>query len=239
MGDDLLGTPDAEGRLRAFSKVAVQVNRYVARTVDAVIVKSAEMAEVVKPVKAHIIPNGVDLQTFRPLDPQEARTALGWAAGKRYILFPSRPADPNKGFPLARAAVAHASAQVDEPLELVALWGVAPDRVALFMNACDVMVLTSYHEGSPNVVKEAMACNLPIVSVPVGDVPERLAGIAGCRICPRDPAPLGAALLHLLRDRPRTTGRCALQAMGLGQDAVARKILAIYEDVLARKYRPR
>jgi glycosyltransferase involved in cell wall biosynthesis len=97
------------------------------------------------------------------------------------------------------------------------------------------MVLASYHEGSPNVVKEAMACNLPIVSVPVGDVPERLAGIAGCAICPRDPAALGDALLQVLRDGKRTTGRCALQAAGLDQDAVARKILAIYEDVLARK----
>jgi glycosyltransferase involved in cell wall biosynthesis len=126
-----------------------------------------------------------------------------------------------------------------EPLELVPLWGVAPDRVALFMNACDVMVLTSYVEGSPNVVKEAMACNLPIVSVPVGDVPERLAGVAGCVIYPRDPAALGDALLHVLRDGRRTTGRCVLQAMGLGQDMVARKILAIYEDVLARKRRSR
>jgi glycosyltransferase involved in cell wall biosynthesis len=89
------------------------------------------------------------------------------------------------------------------------------------------------------VVKEAMACNLPIVSVPVGDVPERLAGIAGCAICPRDPAVLGDALLQVLRDGRRTTGRCVLQAMALDQDTVARKILAIYEDVLARKRRSR
>src|SRR5205085_3572256 len=152
---------------------------------------------------------------------------------------PGCPDLPRKGFALANAAVAHASAQMGEPLELVSLWGVAPDRVALFMNACDVMVLTSYVEGSPNVVKEAMACNLPIVSVPVGDVPERLAGVAGCMICPHDPVALGDALLQVLRDGRRTTGRCALQAMGLDQDAVARKILAIYEDVLARKHRSR
>jgi glycosyltransferase involved in cell wall biosynthesis len=239
MGEDLLGTPDADGHLGVLSKVAVQVNRYVARTMDAVIVKSAEMAEVVRPVRAHIIPNGVDLRAFRPLNPREARTVLGWTAGKRYILFPGYPAEPRKGFPLAKAAVAHASARMGEPLELVPLGDVAPDRVALFMNACDVMTLTSYHEGSPNVVKEAMACNLPIVSVPVGDVPERLAGVAGCAICPRDPAALGAALVHVLRDGRRTTGRCALQAAGLDQDTVARKILAIYDDVLACKCRSR
>ena len=82
-----------------------------------------------------------------------------------------------------------------------------------------------------------MACNLPIVSVPVGDVAERLAGVAGCAIRPRDPAALGAALVQALRDGRRTTGRGVLQAMGLDQDTVARKILAIYEDVLARHHR--
>ncbi len=238
MGDDLLGTPDAEGRLRPLSKALVQVNRYVARTVDAVIVKSAEMAEVVRPVKAHIIPNGVDLQTFRPLDPHEARSELGWMEGKRHILFPGNPDLPRKGFALAQAMVAHAAARMGEPLELVPLWGVAADRVALVMNACDAMVLTSYVEGSPNVVKEAMACNLPIVSVTVGDVPERLAGVAGCAICPRDPAALDNALVQVLRDGRRTTGRCILQAQGLDLDSVARKILAIYEDVLAGRCRP-
>jgi hypothetical protein len=73
----------------------------------------------------------------------------------------------------------------------------------------------------------------------VGDVPERLAGVAGCAIRPRDPAALAAALVQVLRDGRRTTGRCVLQAAGLGQDTVACQIVAIYEDVLARKCRSR
>lgn len=237
MGDDLLGTPDWQGRLVPLSRAVVQINRYMARTVDAVIVKSAEMAEVVKPVETHTIPNGIDLRAFQPMDPAEARAALGWTAGKRYVLFPGRPDLPRKGFSLAKDAVAHASARMDEPVEIVPLWGVPPERVALFMNACHVMLLASYVEGSPNVVKEAMACNLPIVSVPVGDVPERLAGVAACVVCPRDPVALGAAVVRVLKDGQRATGRRALQATGLDQDAVARRILAIYEDVLARKRR--
>lgn len=235
MGDDLLGTPGADGRLRTLSKVYVQVNRRMARTVDAVIVKSDEMAAVVKPIQAHVIANGVDLDIFHPINPCQARARLGWQEGKRYILFPGCPDNPRKGFTLATASVKHASARMDMPLELIPLWGITPDHVPLFMNACHVMLLTSYVEGSPNVVKEAMACNLPIVSVPVGDVPERLANVAGCAVCPRDPVALGDALVHVLKDERRTIGRHILEVEGLDQATVARKILAIYEDVLARR----
>jgi glycosyltransferase involved in cell wall biosynthesis len=232
MGDDLLGTPDYEGRVSTLSKLVVHIDRWVARAVDAVIVKSAEMARIVSPVRAHVIPNGVDLNVFRPLDTRDARERIGLAAGTRYVLFPGRPEDPHKGFALAQDVIRQTARHTGAPIELVPLRGVAHDQVPLYMNACDAMVLTSFAEGSPNVVKEAMACNLPIVSVPVGDVPELLAGVTGCAICPRDSAALGRALAHVVSEGRRTEGRSALERKGLDQGSVARRIMTVYRDVL-------
>jgi glycosyltransferase involved in cell wall biosynthesis len=235
MGDDLLGTPDAKGHLEPLSRLVVQVDRWLARVVDAVIVKSAEMARVVEPVQAHVLPNGVDLQLFRPMDLHEARALLGWPEGKRYILFPGRPDIPRKGFPLAQAVVIHASKQICEPLALVPLERVAPNQVPLYMNACDAMVMTSFIEGSPNAVKEAMACNLPIVSVPVGDVPELLDGLEGHAICPRDAEALAEAMVSMLANRQRVDGRAVLKRKGLDLEGVARQLVRIYTDVLTQQ----
>lgn len=235
MGDDLLGTPDENGRVEPISKFIVQVDRWFARMVDSVIVKSAEMASVVKPIKAHIVPNGVDLEAFRPMDPGRAKNLLGWPKDKRYILFPGNPDNPRKGFPLAQSAVLKAAALMGQTLELVPLREVAADKVPLYMNACEAMVMTSFIEGSPNVVKEAMACNLPVVSVPVGDVPELLDGVSGYTVCPRDAQMLAEALKNTLTNQPSTKGRTALKCKGLDLESVAQKLVTIYNDVLARK----
>ena len=235
MGDDLLGTPDAEGRLEPLSKLAVQVDRWLARTVDTGIVKSVEMAKVVAPVEAHVVPNGVDLQLFRPMDPYDARALLGWPEGKRYILFAGNPDNPRKGFALARATVITASKQMSQPLTLVPLKQVAPDDVPLYMNACDAMVMTSFIEGSPNVVKEAMACNLPVVSVPVGDVPELVDGVEGYTICPRDAEVLAEALVSTLAGGESVGGRAALMREGLDLESVARRLMELYDNVLTHR----
>jgi glycosyltransferase involved in cell wall biosynthesis len=234
MGDDLLGTPDVAGRASVISKIIVQLDRWFAHTTDAVIVKSAEMAKIVAPVQSYIIPNGVDLETFQPMSSSGARGQLGLDDHKQYILFPGRPTEPRKGFALAQAVVAKASPLLTAPLELLTLWGVAPDRVPAYMNACNAMLLTSFWEGSPNVVKEAMACNTPIVSVTVGDVPELLADVAGCVVCPRDVDVLANALVHVLNTASRTDGRLALERKGLDLRSTAQKIKAVYQDVLRR-----
>jgi glycosyltransferase involved in cell wall biosynthesis len=236
MGDDLLGTPDATGRTSLFSRVVVQMNRLFARTADAVIVKSPEMAQIVAPVKAHVIPNGVDLHIFQPMKPAAARRELGWTEDRRYVLFPGSPNIPRKNYPLAQAAVTQATKHTPKPIELVVLWGVPPERVPLYMNACDALLMTSFIEGSPNVVKEAMGCNLPVVSVPVGDVPEQLAGLhTGGTIRPREASVLGEALAATFTAEQRSNGREALLHKGLDMESVAMKIRRIYEDVLSKR----
>jgi glycosyltransferase involved in cell wall biosynthesis len=149
-------------------------------------------------------------------------------------LFPGNPASKRKGFALAQRAIRAAQALFGQRLELVALWGIAPQHVPRTMNACDAMLMTSWLEGSPNVVKEALACNLPVVSVPVGDVADLLRGLEGYAVCRRDPTAIGQALVHILARARRGDGRSALRRRRLDLDSVALRIIGLYDQILAR-----
>ena len=235
MGTDVLGSPTSSGRLTLGSRLIVQINRMVARTVDAVIVKSPEMARVLSPVHSSVISNGVDLDALYSTSTHEAKATLGWSEDRYYVLFSNCPERVGKNFPLAQASVAYAARYSQKPVELVSLCNVPHAQVPIYMNASDVMVFTSLSEGSPNVIKEAMACNLPIVSVNVGDVPEMLAGVELSVVCPHDPVALGKQLVHILADGRRTNGREIIQQRGLDVQSVAERIVRIYEDVLRRR----
>jgi glycosyltransferase involved in cell wall biosynthesis len=237
MGSDLLGVADASGRITASSRLVVEIDRRLARFVDAAIVKSRQMAQVLHPVVAHVIPNGVDLDAFQPIDRAAARGSLGWQDGKRCVLFPGNPALPNKGFPLAQAAVSVAASALGEPVEIIPLTGIAPRQVPLFLSACDAMLLASYTEGSPNAVKEAMACNLPVIAVPVGDVAELLSGVESCAVCPRDPQVLGSELARVLQTANRSNGHETIKARGLDLSSVAHRVAEVYDDVIQRGIR--
>jgi glycosyltransferase involved in cell wall biosynthesis len=233
MGSDLLGEIGANGRVGAFSRWMIQRNRRLAQLVDAVIVKSQEMADIVSPAVAEVIPNGVDIQRFRPLPREEARRRLGWTTGGPCVLFPGNPADPRKGYALAEAVVELANQKLQQPIELIKLWKVAPSMVPLFMNACNAMLMVSLWEGSPNVVKEAMACNVPILAAPVGDVASLLKDVRECRVLPRDPELLADALVDAIaRDQP-SSGREAIQQQGLDLESVADRVMAVYRRVLS------
>jgi glycosyltransferase involved in cell wall biosynthesis len=232
MGSDLLGIPDRTGNLTAFSRLMVYSHRQLARLVSVVIVKSEQMARVVAPVPAHVIPNGVDLAAFRPIDARAARAELGWSDDRYYVLFPGSPDLPRKNFALAQESVRRSSAHLGCPIELVPLRGLAHHQVALYMAASHALLMTSLLEGSPNAVKEAMACNLPVVSVPVGDVPSLLSGVDNSVVCPRDPQAIAHGLADILTGDGRSNGRDALQRKALDAESVARQIIAIYRDAV-------
>jgi teichuronic acid biosynthesis glycosyltransferase TuaC len=104
---------------------------------------------------------------------------------------------------------------------------VQPHQVPLYLNAADVLLCASRAEGSPNIVKEALACNLPIVASPVGDVPERLQGVFPSKVVAREPEAMADALIEILSLKQRSNGR--ERVMQVAQDA--RKVLEVYRRV--------
>jgi glycosyltransferase involved in cell wall biosynthesis len=232
MGDDLLGTRNKSGKIKPLSKVPAYINKKIAGFVDGVIVKTPEMAQAIAPVKAHVVPNGVDIELFRPMPIAKARQKLNWDNDSHYVLFPGNPALPVKCFPLAQAGIEHASRILDAPINLIPLQGIKPEDVPIYMNACSAMVMVSHSEGSPNVVKEAMACNLPITSVPVGDTVEQLKSVDGYALVERDPQQIGAAIATIIRGKVVAKGRDAILKRGLDLTSVAYRIKTIYHETL-------
>lgn len=232
LGSDLVGFAGSDGRHSAVSRRSHRaLARFVARRSQACIVKSRQM-QLDLGLSAHVVPNGVDVERFAPLDDPgrtRLRTELGFDPGTRYVLFAGDPRRALKRFPLAQAAVAMAGSRCAFPLTLLPLAGHDHADVVRYMQACDALLLTSTSEGSPNVVKEAMAVNLAVVSVDVGDTRERLHGVSGCRVAATDDAAtIGAALADLLASPEPRGGRQAI--MPLRIEAVAARIMAIYAD---------
>jgi teichuronic acid biosynthesis glycosyltransferase TuaC len=183
--------------------------------------------------RAGILPSGVDAGVFRPRPRDEARAELGWDAAERVVLFNGSNRSPGKRLDLAEAASAAAARRLPG-VRLEVLSGSVPaGRIATYMNAADCLLMTSDHEGSPNVVKEALACDLPVVSVDVGDVRERVAGVTPGAVVERDPERLGEALVEVLRAPRRSDGRGAIEAVRT--ERIAEQILAAYRRVARRR----
>lgn len=231
-GSDLLGiVSDTSGRYTGIGRIGTAASRLVAKHADAVVVVSEHMKASLPPsVEADVIPSGLDLSLFHPMPQKEARARLGLPPDAPLVLFAARPDQARKRHGLAAKAVELARASV--PAQLVVAWGVPHEQMPLYMNAADVMIFTSMQEGSPNVVKEALACGLPVVSVPVGDVAERLRGLDGCVLCEDErPETLAAALVEVLRRRPRVDA--SRMVAELDEHRQTERLIEIYRRVLA------
>ncbi len=233
-GDDLLGTP-APGhptRMTRQSRALATAFAQVARVAAATITKSRQM-ELRLPRSArrrnHVIPNGVDLDAFAPIDRAVARSRLGWDPDQRVALFVGNPGIERKNHALAEAACELAARQCSG-LRLQVAKGVPPDEIPVWMSAADALLHPSWSEGSPNAVKEAMACELPIVATPVGDVPERLSGIPGCYVVPPDRRAFADALLEAMTHKPCRAARTAVAELSI--ERVAEQVKGVYKSVL-------
>jgi glycosyltransferase involved in cell wall biosynthesis len=183
---------------------------------------------------ALVVPTGVDMDLFRPQPKQRCRDLLGWHRTEPIVLFNAGWDPLTKGLDIVRAAVKVAEQRIG-PLRLVVTRSnVAPDQMPLYLNAADCLVLASFREGSPNIIKEALACNLPIVSVDVGDVPERLRGVHPSRIVAREPYQIGCALAEILSLGQRSNGREAVQECSETQ--IAAIIATVYRSAATTKH---
>lgn len=185
---------------------------------------------------AAIIPCAVDTERFRPRDQAEARAELGWDAAAPYVVFPGSRRVPIKRADLFDAVVEEARRELPE-LRAAALDGLPRDEVALTLAAAGVTVMTSDDEGSPIVVRESLACATPVVSVPVGDVPEVISDLPGCAICERDPSALAQALLRAIGAGRSPDLR--KRAVETSRPQVARSIIDVYERTLAGRIKSR
>jgi teichuronic acid biosynthesis glycosyltransferase TuaC len=228
-GDDLLGTLAPDGKPLGSSLIRSALIRRHARFLTGTITKSAQMEQVLpKAVRSdnEVLPNGVDTSVFAPMDRREAREQLGWDPDERVVLFAAtRPSDPNKRLGLAEAACRLAERQLGS-IRLHVAGNTHPAEMPVLMNAADCLMLTSAVEGSPNVVKEALMCDLPVVSTAVGDVETLLSNVSPSHVCESDPERLAEALVECLAAPRRSNGR---EASGhLSTEATTARLLGIY-----------
>ncbi|MFA9416689.1 glycosyltransferase [Natrinema sp. HArc-T2] len=202
------------------------ISRLSARLCDEVVVMSEEMRTTLG-IDCRVIPDGVDLERFTPKPQAQAKRRVGWDdTDAADVLFPYPPAREVKNHPRAERIVTVVGNLLERPVRLRTVHGVAHDAVADYMNAADALLLTSDSEGSPNSVKEALACNCPVVATDVGDVQERLAGVEPSHVASSDEELLRGLIDVLERDE-RSNGREAAREVSI--DRTADRMLAVYE----------
>ena len=174
-----------------------------------------------------IIPCGVNLDLFYPVEKKRARESLNWDFNSIYFLFSGSFDNSIKNYPLASEAVS-----LFGDCELIELNGFSREKVNLLMNACDCLLLTSYREGSPMVIKEALACGCPIISVDVGDVAMQLKDVTGCYIARRDAVDIAEKLALVIKENKKTNGRDIIMQNGLDNETITGCIYDIYRSFL-------
>jgi teichuronic acid biosynthesis glycosyltransferase TuaC len=177
---------------------------------------------------AALVPSAVDTERFRPRPRTEARRLLRWEENGVYVLLPGSRRNAIKNSALFDASLEALPAGLD--VRRIALEGFSRDEVALVMNAVDVTLMTSLSEGSPVAVRESLACQTPVVAVPVGDVPELLRGLPGCTVCEREPKALAHGVMRAL-DAGRSPA-LRERAEEFSRERAARKVLDVYEQAL-------
>ena len=231
-GSDILGEVGPDGRYTRAGWFKVMLSKALGFVVSERII----VAELLRTRlwSATLIPMGVDMDLFRPRPRLEACQALGLDPAKKFVLFVANPGNRRKRFDIAEAAVRILAAD-DPGVELLPVFKATHDQVPLYMNASNVLILTSDHEASPCVVKEALASNLPVVSVDCGDVRERLAGIEGCYLCERDPEDVATRLRQALYSDKPTNSREHVAAISL--ENTAQLTIQVFEKALRRSGR--
>lgn len=233
MGSDVLGEFIRTDQTSLRSKVVVALGWFVQLFADRIIAKSRNIhSKLLMKKKAVIIPNGVDMDVFCPEPKEHSKARLGLDIAKSHVLVLANPGHPWKNVPLAQEALK----MIHDPrIELLIPFPLEPSQVAIYLNAADVLVHPSFMEGSSNVLKEAMACNCPVVATAVGDAAWLLGNTEGCRLSGFDVEEMTVRIkeaLGFVERHNRTNGRARIESLGLTLGQTALKIKEIYKEVL-------
>ncbi len=221
---------DINGNLHWFSQFAIKHadwNIFVSQPLMAKAGVKNQDTDSKNDLNCSVIPCGVDTTLFHYINKQEARKQLGWSVHEKYILFSKAFHVHVKNYPLAKAAVD----KLDNAT-LVELYGYSREEVVLLMNASDLGLMTSFTEGSPQFVKEALACGCPIVSTDVGDVSDVIDGVENCYLTTYEPTDVAEKIQKVLTTRKRAIGGVDKIKKDYSSEVIAQKILYIYNSLI-------
>lgn len=195
-----------------------------------IIVKSEDMYQKLGFKNAIVIPNGVDFSVFYETEKKSSQQILQWNPNVPHILFGSSPTRTIKNFPLAQSVFNLVKEQFPNA-ELHVIENVANSEVIHHLNACDVLLLTSFKEGSPNIIKEALACNCPIVSTDVGDVKQNVQSVSHSFVhSENDVQGMANRILEIIQSGKRTNGREKI--VHLNNENIIGKLIHVYETTV-------
>jgi glycosyltransferase involved in cell wall biosynthesis len=230
-GDDLNGASNGRGGVTLKSRAGVLVTQMLALRSRRVIVKSRAMQARLwrsSRRRSDVISNGVDTSLFSPGSRTEARRRRAVPVAELVLGFVHSIRQPTKRLDLAQATCSELAA-AGLPARLLIAEQEPPTEMPWFYRACDCLLMTSDSEGAPNCVREALACGIPVVGVPVGDVPELVSRSEMGAVVPRDPHALARAVQRLPAkpDIPVPLLPAAMEAR-----SVAQRVLNLYHQAL-------
>lgn len=196
-----------------------------------IFVSTRQKEKVLVKRRIRIIPCGVNINIFYPYGTHK-KDLTGHDSHKMKILFSSSYSIPVKNYSLAKSAIDKIGVY---QIEIIELRNKTRSDVCRLLNESDLLLMTSKSEGSPMIIKEAMACNCPIVSTDVGDVEYVLGQTEGCYLTTHDPEDISDKIklaLDFSTKKGRTKGRERIISLGLDIDTVASRIAEIYQSVL-------
>ena len=214
-------------------KYVRSIKNFAIKKVDYLITVYEGLMENINKSESSLVPCGVNMNLFKPLPKDECRKKLNIDKDAKVIFFPSDYRRPEKRFDLVKKAYWLLKGFYKKNLHLLHGGDIPYVQMSEYLNASDVVVLASDYEASPMIIKEAMATNIPIVSVDVGDVKKVLAGLEGCFITNQEYWNIATSLKKALDFNKRTNGRLRIQELDLSIEKTASKITKIYEEIIS------
>lgn len=234
-GSDLFGITDKNGNYTLKGKFLTRVSQRMSKMADANIVVSARLMEKIPATlrNVSVIPIGIDLEKFHQMDSRACKAQLNFDENEKHALFVGNTTRNEKRYWLAKAAVETYNANhKDSTLSLINLVGIEHDQMPIYLNAAEVLLLTSSHEGSSTVIKEALACGLPVVSSDVGDAADRLGCVVGCSVCYSDSPNEYAEAISIALQHGKPVKLTEESIKQIDESNNIKELISIYQRVL-------